>query len=137
MNLPISANLRIGDFQNRFQEYFPYLKLEFFNQREGWLEDATEGFNYHPSITFSKVATKEFTADTFEIHPWDRTWKLEEELYHKYGLFAQLYRRRQDDWIQTAGTEDLTLYEQNEVGKISREFYVHGGNITYEREKMF
>jgi hypothetical protein len=137
MNLPISTNLKIGDFQRRFQEYFPYLKLEFFNQRQSGLEDSAEAFNYHPSFTFGKVATKEFTADTFEIHPWNKTWKLEQQLYHRYGLFAKLYRRRQDDWIPTTGTEDLTLYDQNEVGKISRQFYVHGGNIVYETENMY
>jgi hypothetical protein len=37
----------------------------------------------------------------------------------QFNLTVQIYRKFNDHWIQTSGTDDLTLEEQNESGMIS------------------
>jgi hypothetical protein len=37
----------------------------------------------------------------------------------QFGLFTQIYRRNGYSWVETAGTDELSLDELNEIGKKS------------------
>jgi len=52
-----------------------------------------------------------------------------------YDLNVQIFRRQDDRWIQTAGSDGLTLGEQNEIGYKETEKVLHGRENPIETEK--
>jgi hypothetical protein len=52
----------------------------------------------------------------------------------QFNLAVQVYRKNGDNWIQTSGTDELTLEEQNEAGMKSSQ--IHNGFVkSSELEK--
>lgn len=98
----------------KFHEKFPFLKLVFFNQSH----------QIHESSPISKIIDiKEIEKNlTFsrpinlEINESDTTSKLESIFSKMFGLNIQIYRLEGHALIQTVGTDEFTLKEQNEIG---------------------
>jgi hypothetical protein len=58
--------------------------------------------------------------------------QVEEQMKEQFGLFTQIYRRNGYSWVETAGTDELSLDELNEIGKKSVLNYRN--NLWIERE---
>jgi len=69
------------------------------------------------------------------IHSWHKVGDIEQKLRKLYSLNIQIFYHQGDRWIQTAGTDDITLSEQNEVGRKVTENMLHGRENPIEREK--
>lgn len=136
MIIRIDAKLTIGELQRNFQRQFPFLKLEFFNQPYAWEYGNEDGINYHPSFKLGKIALTPFSKSLLNVQPWHTPAQLEEKLMLDFGLIAQVYRRFEDQWIQTDGSDDVSLSEQNELGKCSAERCFSACNLWVEREKI-
>ena len=99
----------------KFHEKFPFLKLVFFKQSHQIHEsspiskiiDIKEIEKY---LTFSRPIN-------LEINESDTTSKLESIFSKLFGLNIQIYRLEGNVLIQTVGTDEFTLKEQNEIGE--------------------
>ena len=78
---------------------------------------------------------KQHNPGMIEIHSWRKTGMVEQELRKRFGLHVQIMRKHGDSWIQTAGTDELTLEEQNEIGQNATQDILHGTDRTFEQGK--
>lgn len=114
--MTITPQTSIRDLQQQFQKEFPFLKIEISDKRHGMGERIRYGHYYHPSFKIQAVA-KRNQDGVIVIQPWQITGAVEQYLYDKFGLQAQIFRKEAEGWVETAGTDYINLDEQNEIGK--------------------
>jgi hypothetical protein len=132
MMLHINNTTTIRDLQEDFSKAYPFLKIDFFNQPHGWGEMNSQAIRYNGNFRLIDIEKIQFHHSAIEIHPWTKVGELEQTFKDRIGLYVQVSRRLGDEWIQTAGTDDLNIDEQNEIGKKSN--LSHSGNLWIERE---
>ncbi|HPH84037.1 MAG TPA: hypothetical protein PLC48_01210 [Ferruginibacter sp.] len=116
MIIEIDDTKIIGDVQDKFNEFFPYLQLEFYHEPHHWYEGSEER-NSIPADSKLGEVRKIHEHGDLEIHSWTKTGDLEEQLKKHFGLFVQVLRRQGDEWLQTIRTDKLSLHDQNELGR--------------------
>jgi hypothetical protein len=134
MILQFSHATTVGDIQKRFHQEYPYLKLEFFDKAHGWGERVDTAHKYQSEFRLSLIEKPHVGVGFLKLHPWTKTGEAEQQFLDLFGLNVQVYRKRGYDWIETAGTDELSLDEQNAIGKKSLEDY--RDNLWIEREAM-
>ncbi|HEX6334093.1 MAG TPA: hypothetical protein VFZ78_07690 [Flavisolibacter sp.] len=117
MKIEITHDTRICDIQDAFRLDYPFLKLEFFPERHKWGEH-TQGKYLDHSLYVYQV-TGSIKDVTITLLPWLRTGVVEQMFQDKLGMPVQVFRRQGERWIETAGTDELSLFEQNETGRKS------------------
>jgi hypothetical protein len=133
MTINITDNTRIIDIQKKFRQAYPFLKIEFFDRPHAWSSTVGKAHRYDPEFTirFIQKIKKNYC---LELHPWEKVGSVEEHFSQLFGLYPQVYRRNAYSWIETAGTDELSLDEQNGIGKKSlMEPHV---NLWVEREVL-
>ena len=135
MIIYIGDDMTLGDINEKFQEFFPFLKLEFFPGPHHWHEASPENKKLDSIMRVGEVR-KKHPHGPLEIKSWFRTGDLEQSLREKFGLHAQVYRLHGPEWVQTVGTDKLTLGEQNEIGKKTASAN-HIADSYTERENLF
>jgi hypothetical protein len=117
MLLFINDNKTISDLQDKFNECFPNLKIEFYDVRHKWQQGSLEA---HIISTDSKVGDirKNHNAGVFDIKSWYKTGQVEQQLRDLFGLYAQIFFMRDRQWVQSVAADDLTLAFLNEQGNI-------------------
>lgn len=133
MIIKIDHKTRVKDIQKKISVAYPYLKIEFSDRphREG--APTVKGHWYDESFRLLDIAKKPLPG-SISIEPWDKTGRVEERFQARFGLYPQLFRKEDDKWIQTAGTDVFTLDEQNEIGRRSVER--NTGSSWREREVL-
>jgi hypothetical protein len=132
MTIEINKGSCIKDIQKAFCKEYPYLKIDFFDIPHNWGETTRKAHRYSPGFTIAAIESKKYAPTIFQFHPWMKTGDIEEKMKEQFGLFTQVYRRNGYAWIETAGTDELSLDEQNEIGKNSVLNYRN--NLWIERE---
>lgn len=132
MTIYILPSTSLASIQEDFQREFPFLKICFASIAHAYGESVAPGHWYDPSFHMFALV-KNFTPRQIEIHPWHKTGEVE-EMFREIGLYAQVFRWEEDQWIETAGTDILTLDEQNQIGFASAE--KRSGNLWIEREAL-
>lgn len=127
MIIEITDEVKLFEIADMFSKYYPFLKLEFFDQAHQWKEASNEKNILIKSLSVGEVRTSHHPA-LVEVHFWNKTGTVELSFLHKSGLNVQIYRRFGDKWIQTSGTDELTLEEQNSIGRADSEDALHGTN---------
>ncbi|ACU62443.1 hypothetical protein [Chitinophaga pinensis] len=118
MEIYISEEDILLNIQNKFREVYPYLKLECY-----LCPHTTETV----SANSQKVAADTPIEDIRLVHSFgwidigeQRTVaEVEKDFYRDMGLAIQVFRRHKTGWLQTTRTDNLTLAEQNELGRES------------------
>lgn len=112
MKIYISEEDIIKNIQDKFHAIYPYLKLEFFgtphNEYEGNADK--DRLNKHTPLEDIRMI---HTFGWLDISPDKTVVALEAELYKNFGLSAQVLRKGHHCWLQTIGTDNLTLEQQN------------------------
>jgi hypothetical protein len=67
-----------------------------------------------------------------DLQSWSRTGDVEDAFKTKLGLYPQIFRRLGYKWVETAGTDLLSLDEQNSIGRES--LVKRSGNLWLEKE---
>ncbi|MBP6185693.1 MAG: hypothetical protein KA479_12190 [Saprospiraceae bacterium] len=98
-----------------FQDKFPWLKLEFYNNSHEVGKASSEDDHLDDDKTIGEVR-KVHTEGELSIHGNLKVASLEEEFKDGYGLNVQVFRRSGEIWLQTTSTDDWTLTEQNDKG---------------------
>ena len=116
MNLRIAPNRLISDLQKDFNNAFPFLKLEFFRDRNQQL----------PAFTFQQIlphgnriaeGQASITDGDIEVDPDMKVKDLEKIFKDQFSLAVQVFRRSGNLWLETTMTDNWTLRQQNEHGR--------------------
>jgi hypothetical protein len=116
MNIHIAETTTIREIQKIFQNSFPYLKIEFSDKSHEFGEPTNHGHWYDPCFRLLDIAHKK-DGGYIQINPWNSTGATEQDFADLFGVYPQIFRMDKGHWIETAGTDIISLYEQNEIGK--------------------
>lgn len=121
MIIEINDTKKISDIQEEFSNRFPFLKMEFFRTAHQ-LEEPSHETPCMPDLPLKEIRDKHVHG-IITIDAQSETGAIEKEFEQRFGLNVQIYRLQMDRWVQTAGTDILTLKEQNEIAQDSAIFY--------------
>lgn len=116
MIIEINPKKKLKEISAAFSKVYPFLKLEFFSKSHKWQESSSVLQLLQQDLTVSEIAHSSLCSGFIEIHYWQKTGIIEMNFLKQFNLSVQVYRKNGDDWIQTSGTDELTLEEQNEAG---------------------
>lgn len=114
--LIISDNLTIQQVQDKFQEHFPFLKIEFFRKPHEEME-GTPKVNQIVDNAILGDIRKDSNTGELSIHGNQKVSTLEEHFEDMYGLNVQVFRKSGKVWLETTQTDEWTLSEQNRIGE--------------------
>src|SRR3954464_2662120 len=114
MELGISDNKTISDLQDKFNECFPHLKLEFYHKRHRLYHTSPEEQRIKEDLKIGEMR-KKHNSGILEIKSWHKTGDVEARFKEEYGLHVQIFRFDNNQWIQSAKSDKLTLAEQSEI----------------------
>ena len=116
MNLHIEANRLISDIQKEFNKEFPFLKLEFFyNKNQSRSKTSVKEIIPHNK----KIGDEQRAITDGEIIINDemKVSELENIFKQKFSLSAQVFRKSGNLWLETTMTDSWTLQQQNNHGR--------------------
>jgi len=116
MHLRIGPNRLISDLQKDFNNAFPFLRIEFFQNRNKQLP----AFTFRQMIPQSQRIVEGQTALTdadIEVSPDMKVKELEKIFKDQFSLAVQVFRRSGNLWLETTMTDEWTLRQQNEHGR--------------------
>ena len=116
MLLSIDDNKTIGDLQDRFNECFPFLKIEFYDVRHKWQKISPSADVISLDKKIGEIR-KNHNSGIFEIKSWYKTGKVEQDFRHLFGLYVQIFFIENGEWVQSVSADDLTLGYLNETGE--------------------
>ena len=130
MELKLFRTTTIKELKKQFSKYFPYLKLEAFQQSHGRKEGSALHKKIEDRVRLSELGNlvKEgvFSFDDSMI-----VADFEQNLQTEFGLPVQVFRKAGNLWIQTMGTDSLSLKKQNEMGLAASK------PVTYNLNSLF
>ena len=116
MKLYLSAEVMVKQIKNEFQERFPYLKLEFFKDKHGFLESSPRKDIIPSNLTLIEAAGA-MKEGEIEITSKQTVAEVEQTFQNKFNLPVQIFRKARFSWIETTRTDQLTLAKQNRMGR--------------------
>lgn len=131
MRLPLAANTTVQEVKDAFHEAFPYLKIEFFSIPHQKGEGSLLQQRVNPDTLLIDV-TGVMREGTITIEPTTTISALEEQFQYQYALPVQVFRNSNGIWIETTETDNLTLAEQNEMGRQASLHTAHIQDGYYE-----
>ena len=116
MYLHIAPTLQISDIQHEFNKAFPFLKLEFFNNRSFSRSHFSNSqiIPGNKKIGDSQLGVKD---DEIEIADEMKVIDLENLFKDKFKLAVQVFRKSGNLWLETTMTDNWTLQQQNNHGR--------------------
>ena len=114
MLLSINDNKPVSDLQDKFNECFPHLKLEFYHKRHKVNPASLEEQRIKEDLKIGDIR-KKHNRGTLEIKSWDKTGDVEQRFKEEYGLYVQIFRLENEHWVQSVKSDELTLAEQSEA----------------------
>ena len=120
MIISITNKTTIGDVQRKLSIAFPFLKVEFFHAANHHGEKAYKYQWYDCDERFFDIV-KQSKPGRIILQSWRKCGYVKEVFEKRFGLHPQFFRRKNEEWIEIAGTQDFTIEEQNEIGRKSVE----------------
>lgn len=118
MKITISDEIKISTIQEKFNRFFPYLKLEFFSKSHETGTGTAKKFIQENSKTLKQCQTKQSINNSrITIIPNMTVTNLEQLFHDLYGLEVQVFRKSGKTWLETTVTDGWTLEEQNRQGE--------------------
>jgi len=114
MLLTIDDNITISDLQEKFNECFPGLKIEFYSQPHHWKESSIQSEPIDSKKRVGEIR-KKHEHGVMEIKSWYQTGRVEQDFKKLFGLNAQIFRNENGKWRQTISSDKLTLEEQQHL----------------------
>jgi hypothetical protein len=134
MIIEIDDTKTIEEVAKSFCQNFPFLKIEFYDEAHHWQEQSSRKHMLPHYKTIGEVR-KRHNPGAMEIHNWQKAGTVEQQFRKLFDLNVQLFRQEGDMWVQTAGTDELTIEEQNEIGRNASQDLLHGTDRKFEEEK--
>ncbi len=135
MILEINDAKTIADIREEFTKAYPFLCIEFYDAPHD-VGETTSGRHLLPHEKMIGEVRRQQAPGLLEIYPQYKTGDVEQNFKMLHGLHVQIFRRRGDSWIQTAGTDELTLEEQNEIGYSATLEILQSESNHFKSEKL-
>ena len=119
MFIEISDIKTIGQIQREFCQAFPFLRIEFLDE-PGKHKSKTCKDHCCKACTPLGDFRKKHNPGALQFSADTRTGDLEAEFKNHFGLNVQVCRNMCGTWVQTRGTDHLTLAEQDELAQRSQ-----------------
>ena len=116
MKIYLTPYLKIKDIKRNFENFFPYLKLEFFKQKHEPGQE-TSSRDLLPNSSFLIDATGMLKPQEIEITSRQTVGEVEQLFETLLNLPIQIYRKTRYSWVETIPTDDLTLEKQDKLGR--------------------
>src|SRR5687767_13661610 len=142
MFIELNDNTTFRQIQEIFSNYYPYLKIEFYNKPHRKYKTSENAYLQYSGETIGQYR-KTHLSGLLEIQPWYKAGDVEREFQQRFDLPVQIFRKEKTSWEQTTGMDDFTLKDLNEIGKNSSdEFIVSNYEAVFEEsrdetEKLF
>lgn len=117
MKLHLKKKETIRDIQKEFNGYFPYLKIEFFRSQHTVKKLSPKDEKLDEFTPLSKLVSWHGSKE-IEIGENMTVSQFEAIMSQKAELFVQVFRQAGRIWIETSFTDNWTLAQQNEEGKM-------------------
>ena len=115
MFLHIVDSMTVEEVQDRFNECFPLLTIEFFSVPHKPFQSTDVQYRYGSKELIGDIRTNH-AKGAMEIKSWFTVARVEKELWERYGLHAQIYRLGANgEAVQTTASDEFTLYEQSQM----------------------
>jgi|LakMenEpi03Aug12_release.lakeMendotaPanAssembly.Ray.scaffolds.fasta_scaffold157339_1 hypothetical protein len=115
MKIVINKDKKLSSIQQEFQEVFPFLKIEFYQQAHSKGEGSPKQTMLNNELTIAESQNNSLTG-TISINGQMQVAELETAFANTFGLSVQVFRKSSHVWLQTSATDDWTLAEQNQKG---------------------
>jgi hypothetical protein len=117
MQLTITATKTIAQLQEEFNGYFPFLKIELFTKPH-----ERGGASWSKYMIFKKDTPLSeielFKGEgAYEFTEGISVGAFETDLWDKFGLAVQVFRKSMNTWIESTRSDDWTLAYQNQKGE--------------------
>ena len=120
MEIYISEEAIVANIQSDFQEAYPFLRLEFFQQPHEAEESCPPTQKINPETPIEDIRMMH-TFGWMDISRHRTAAEIEHDFKRLMGLNVQVMRRSGDMWIQTTKTDYRTLQQLNEEGKLAQQ----------------
>ena len=125
MELQVYRNTTLDEVKEKFSHYFPFLKLKFYLYRHRvhdhqFKKEVYEGLYLEETSEFFKEGTIYFSPNT-TIEELEQAFQIE------LGLAAKVFRKVDDNWVDTTQTSNFSLAKQNNMGgaRVRPQFNFH------------
>ena len=116
MHLGIGKESRIVDLQKDFNQFYPYLKLEFFRHPSSQNKKLQKAEKVNPAETVERL-TRFYKAGSINIEHKKTVAELVEDFWEEFGLSVLVFRKSGNLWIETSLTDSWSLDKQNNIGE--------------------
>jgi hypothetical protein len=114
MIIEVKKNKTIADVQDKFSQFYPFLKLDFYKNINGRLGSVIRQKLIKTTLLNATGNQKEgYLAMTDSL----TVGQLEELFYDRFGMTVQVSRKSGTLWLETTMTDSWTLKQQNEHGR--------------------
>jgi hypothetical protein len=134
MIIEINDEKTIGELSDEFTAAYPFLKIAFFKHPHNWQEKSRNNELLPSEKRIGEVRTKH-NPGAVEIHTGSKTGTIEQDFAAMFGLNVQILRHHTNEWVQTIGSDELTIAEQNEIGMNASQDLLHDADHQLETEK--
>lgn len=114
MLLHIHDESTIADVQEKFNESFPLLKIEFYSRAHHYKAGSLESDVIEPFRKIGEIS-KKHREEPMEIMSGFTVAKVESDFKKLYGLNVQIFRKANEGWLETINTDTYTLRQQEEL----------------------
>lgn len=116
--MTIKDDIRLGLLITEFRMRFPFLSIAFFDKphKEGMSSHSANRLS--PEQLIGEVRQVRATG-FFQLDEQQKTGDFERMFSDIYGLHVQTYRLCGERWVETWGTDNWALGEQNHRGKLA------------------
>lgn len=116
MILNINDNQFLIDLQEKFNECFPYLKIEFYDVPCTCGKLPTEEHQLPCNLRLCDCRQMH-DPGLLDIKSYYKTGRIEADFKELFGLQVQIFRQDGDHWASTKKTKMLTLQQQSDLAK--------------------
>ena len=111
MLLHLSPSRVISEFQDEFNQMFPFLKIEFY-EKTGF---GAGKIHLSHALTLKHAGLRHL--GTIELSNTMTVAEFEKKMRDEFSLNAQVCRKSGSLWLETSFTDNWTLGQQNDHGK--------------------
>jgi len=127
MKLLVEHQMSINDLNKIFQKQFPFLKLKLYHSDSStaqmYYAGETSGLNMGEAKHIQNISPA-----VIEFRPTDTVEEFEQLLNGKSRLPIKVFRKNNDQWVDTRQTKFLSLNVQNSLG--GAQFHEHYNDYT-------
>lgn len=116
MLLHIDDHKTVGEIQDKFNECFPFLGIDFFRKPHHVKKPSDEKDLIEPNYKIGDIRNKHAIGNMV-IYSWNTVATIEHAFKENFGLYVQILRKEGNEWKQTTKSDIYSLKEQSEMAR--------------------